>query len=101
MASKSGYKDRPLSHQGSGGPGDDRQDNSSASQGTEDSKSNPESTPGTDKHRGESSTFTKDRGNTGDAGRKGDQSDRSSGAAPKERPEASAAGPEMSESDPE
>jgi hypothetical protein len=33
-ASAPPYKDSPLSHPGSGGPGDDRQDNSSASQGS-------------------------------------------------------------------
>jgi hypothetical protein len=44
-------KDSPLSHQGSGGPGDDRQDNSSASPAPAQAQNEPESTPATDKHR--------------------------------------------------
>lgn len=44
------YQDSPLSHPGSGGPGDDRQDNSSASSGFDGADSEPESTPATDKH---------------------------------------------------
>lgn len=49
-------KDSPLSRPGSGGPGDDRQDNSAG---------DPESTPLTDKHRDPSSAWAPSSENAG------------------------------------
>ena len=68
-ASELGRKGGQHSHQGAGGPGDDRQDNAAASEDAEGSESEPESTPSMDQRRGGSGSFANDPGRRSDAGR--------------------------------